>query len=239
MVAPFRVEAEMTAEEYNAMRRQESPLLFSEMVVFLVGFFQEETGLTVDGKLGPNTRAEILNSTAITAVAHVSELELRDFALAEAKKDLGRGETGGNNSGPFVEGLHNKTFDGDDDDDGAWCAAFISTCLERACGTMNAMPSGLPDVEMPFKRSGGARRLFKGACAYGRKIAEEEEPVPGDLICWWRGSRDGWMGHIGIVERFEGGIIHTIEGNVGAFPSKVRRFRHERHEHRLLGIARY
>ena len=29
-------------------------------------------------------------------------------------------------------------------------------------------------------------------------------------------SNDGWADHIGIVERVENGLIHTIEGNSGA-----------------------
>ena len=45
-----------------------------------------------------------------------------------------------------------------------------------------------------------------------------------DILVFWRGSKTGWMGHIGIVESYEHGIVTTIEGNKGPPMSKVRRF---------------
>lgn len=47
----------------------------------------------------------------------------------------------------------------------------------------------------------------------------------GDCIVWDRGRSGSPAGHVGIIERvdYEARLIHTIEGNVGAFPAKVRR----------------
>ena len=106
----------------------------------------------------------------------------------------------------------------------------MSTCLERACETLGQ--------NMPFNRSGGARRLFKNASSFGRVLADNEDPIPGDIVCWSRGT-SAWMGHIALVERFADGVIHTIEGNVGPYPSKVKRLKHPRNASNLIGIARY
>ena len=39
-------------------------------------------------------------------------------------------------------------------------------------------------------------------------------PVPGDIIFFnWDGDQSGGADHVGIVERVEGEVVHTIEGN--------------------------
>ena len=220
----------MTADDYNE-KQIEDQKLTSSMITELVELFQEQAGLTVDGKCGPMTRQAIMASWSIPP--EVSELSAS--ALTVARSCLGKGEEGGNNSGEFVEMLHQKRFDGNDDDDGAWCAAFMSHCFERA--------AELIEQDMPFLRSGGAKRLYKNACASGRQIEAGQENVetsvlPGDLVCWHRGDPSSWTGHIGIVERVEPGVFWTIEGNVGRFPAKVRRFKHTFDESNLIGFAR-
>ena len=146
---------------------------------------------------------------------------LAGVILVVAKEEIGNGEEGGNNSGPHVAKYKSILDDNDDDDDGAWCAAFVSWCAEEACRRMEST--------LPFKRSQGAKQLGKRIAAAGRKL---DEPEPGCVVVWDRGKlkpngKPSWMGHIGIVERVEDGIMHTIEGNVGRFPSKVRRFAHD------------
>jgi len=58
-----------------------------------------------------------------------------------------------------------------------------------------------------------ALALLLSAC--GLASATEERgytPAPGDLIFFdWQ--PDGQVDHVGIVERVEGGYVHTIEGN--------------------------
>jgi len=220
----------LTPSEYNASKF-ESGDLTGGMIAALVERFQEEMGLAVDGMCGPITRAALLSPT--DPPTDVSEVAFG--ALRVAIESIGKGEEGGNNSGEFVEMLHQKHFDGNNDDDGAWCAAFMSHCFEESCSRL--------DVEMPFLRSGGAKKLFRHAWTAGRLLeggttGVERLVLPGDLVCWYRGDPTGWMGHIGIVERTEGELFFTIEGNVGRYPSKVRRFRHTFDEPRLIGFAR-
>jgi hypothetical protein len=214
----------MSAESYNK-KQMESGAFTDAMVVRLVTKWQKGVSLEADGYCGPATQATLIKANAGKNPAS-SELGL--LALSIAVDNIGNGEEGGNNSGPFVEKLHLKVWDGNDDDDGAWCGAFVSWCFEEACRRL--------DIDMPFKRSGGAKRLWRNIKEAG---SEPLEPAPGDVVCWDRGKRGSWAGHTGFVESYSGGVLNTVEGNVGAYPSRVRRFMHDlSRQDRLEGFAR-
>lgn len=214
----------MSAEKYNE-RQMKSGDFDQTMISQLVSAWQEQNGLDVDGYCGPMTQRSLVKARSGKNPAS-SDLGL--LALSIAVDNIGNGEEGGNNSGPFVEKLHLKEWDGDDDDDGAWCSSFVSFCFEEACRRL--------DIDMPFKRSGGAKRLWKNILDVG---SEPTVPAPGDVVCWDRGKRGSWQGHIGFVESFKDGVLYTVEGNVGSYPSKVRRFMHDlSRQDRLEGFAR-
>ena len=214
----------MTPEEYNT-REIENGKLTQIMIASLVGFWQGTHSLEVDGKCGPKTQQSIINAifeddedTGPLAVA----------ALIIARREIGHGEEGGNNSGQFVARYHRIEDDDDDDDDGSWCASFVSYCFEEGAKAIG--------IEMPFNRSGGAKKLFKNIAESGQ---EDIYPRAGDVVCWDRGLRGSWQGHIGIVESVSGGVLHTIEGNVGTFPAKVKRLAHDLSaQTRMEGFAR-
>ncbi len=196
-------------------------------IVSLTAAWQRAHNLEADGKCGPDTRASIEETWQKPEAEGLSA-----SALAIAVENIGKGEEGGNNSGPYVEMLHGKEYDGDPDNDGSWCASFVSWCFEQAC-----RQSG---IQMPFRSSAGAKRLFRNIIAAGRQVYPPYLQ-PGDIVCWDRGKPGSWQGHIGFVEFIEdGGILHTVEGNVGRFPAKVRRFIHDLDspESRLEGFAR-
>jgi len=79
-----------------------------------------------------------------------------------------------------------------------WCAGFVSFCLEKS------------GHHSPY--------LFK-AKSFIKTGRAVKQPCPGDLIVF---SRKGG-GHVGIVELIANNKITTIEGNVGDYPSKVKR----------------
>jgi len=112
-----------------------------------------------------------------------------------AQSQIGKGEIYGDNKGPEVK----KYTKGQEV---AWCAAFVSWVRFR---------------------SGQSDNYFLAARSYWKNYGHKRVgvPRPGDLIVFSRGSKGG---HIGIVEKVQGGTITTIEGNSGKFPAKVRRF---------------
>ena len=82
-----------------------------------------------------------------------------------------------------------------------WCACFVSWCAnESGClGTM--VPK--------FSRCVDGVAWFRGQ---GRWQNSGYLPRPGDVIFFdWNG--DIVLDHVGIVEKVDGGVIYTIEGN--------------------------
>lgn len=139
-----------------------------------------------------------------------------------AAANVGYGELSKNNEGPFIAaigGIQGRE----------WCATFAGYCIERAYTRMG--------LKAPMVRSASAKRLTKNVAALGVSFKDPHRAKPGDLVCWHRGLL-GWQGHVGIVERVEeDGLIHTIEGNVGKFPAKVKRLVHDVSKERLYGFA--
>jgi len=132
--------------------------------------------------------------------------------VENAKAEIGNGEIGDNNKGQYVH-LYNKGKEA------AWCAGFVSYILSKSAKT-----------SIPYSLS--AREIFNK----GNKITE---PRPGDLICFWRGKKNGWKGHVGIIETICNDTIIAIEGNVGQYPAKVKRVIYDRKEiPKLLGFIR-
>ena len=90
-----------------------------------------------------------------------------------------------------------------------WCACFVSWCANE-CGYLDA----------------GVIPKF-ASCSIGIQWFRERglwqdgsyEPRPGDLIFFdWDDEdegQDGAADHVGIVEKVEGGIVYTVEGNSG------------------------
>lgn len=214
----------MNAESYNE-HQMALGLFTQEQLTHLVKAWQEAQGLSVDGYCGPQTQKSLLLDM-FGNDAPTSNLGL--MALEVAIKEIGNGEVGGNNSGEHIARYKGIPDDGDPDDDGAWCASFISYCCKLAADGLG--------IDLPFKTSHGAKALYKHVYTAGSKVTI---PQAGDLVCWDRGKPGSWQGHIGIVESYESGVIHTIEGNVGRFPSYVKRLVHDLdREHRLIGFAR-
>ena len=77
----------------------------------------------------------------------------------------------------------------------------------------------------------GSARAFGERCAKaGSRVDDMRDLQVGDYVIFWRGSRGGDYGHIGIVESVEVDGVIMIEGNAGGNwkaspprPSVVRR----------------
>jgi len=145
---------------------------------------------------------------------------LKELALEIAQDEIAAGacEQDENNAGPFVE----KYLNGLAEPPANWCAGFISWCFWEASGKF----SGNPDGSMPFEYSLSARAIYN---EFRRVHKIIDPPQQGDLIFFWRGSKDSWMGHIGIVfdVDLDSDNLITIEGNQGAFPAKVKYCRYK------------
>lgn len=159
--------------------------------------------LEIDGKVGAITWGVLFNSGSVSTNAEAPNAMLAE-ALITARSQVGIMEQPpGSNKGPQV----NKYLHSVDCPPGSfWCAGFVYWCFEEAAKNLNRTS--------PLYKTGGC--LMHWNKTVGRKIpgaeaANNPELVkPGQVFIIDHG---GGLGHTGIIEKVEGGFIHTIEGN--------------------------
>ena len=84
----------------------------------------------------------------------------------------------------------------------AWCASFVSWCANQ-CGYIDA------GIIPKHAACASGVSWFQ---QHGQWQNRNYVPSPGDIIYFdWTGS--GISHHVGIVEKVEGNIVYTIEGN--------------------------
>ena len=133
-----------------------------------------------------------------------------------AKNEINNGEIEGNNKGKYVK-LYNNNLES------SWCAGFVSYCLKQA--KINKLDYSL-----------SAKSIWNQAKKLG---LDSNEPKAGYLIVFWRDKKTSWKGHIGIVEKVDSDYVYTIEGNVGKYPAKVKRFKYKKNNvSKLLGYIK-
>lgn len=121
--------------------------------------------------------------------------------LTEARKDFGQREIPGPKHNPkiieridWADGAKDgKQLQGIGDDETAWCASWLNGVLEASGydGTRSAM----------------ARSFAK----WGQKL---DGPAVGAIVVFWRGSRNGSLGHVGIVVgKDQRGNLMVLGGN--------------------------
>jgi len=101
------------------------------------------------------------------------------------------------------------------DDETAWCAAFVGAMLERA---------GLHST-----RSLAARSYQN----WGKPVALDDAQ-PGDVVVFSRGDPKGWQGHVGFFVKHVGTHIEVLGGNQSDQVSVARY-----PVTRLLGVRRW
>lgn len=133
-----------------------------------------------------------------------------------AIQELGNGEEGANNSGKHV-----MKYTGGKEV--PWCAGFVSYVICKAGGSC--------EIDL------SAKSIYNTAVWNNGVVTN---PQPGDLIGFWRESITSWKGHIGIVEKVDDKYVYTIEGNVGKYPAKVKRFKYDKNNiPKFVGYVRY
>ncbi len=159
--------------------------------------------LEVDGKVGAITWAVLFGTVSVPASIDAPNIMLTQ-AIQIARSQVGVMEDPpGSNRGAEV----NKYLHSVDCPPGSyWCAGFVYWCFKEAARNLNR--------ENPLYKTGGC--LMHWNNSQGKKIRGAEAAnnpslvKPGQVFIIDHGSG---MGHTGIIEKAEGGFIHTIEGN--------------------------
>lgn len=182
--------------------------------------------LVIDGKVGPHTRWALdaalgkypafSQNTASPTLATAGGSLIGLSALQIAQGELGRGESGKDNHGPdIIKYLAGHGQQGD-----SWCAAFVSYCFSQTIGHT-------PLFGYPLSAQALHNKMKSLGFSYTPDLSHP--PQPGDIICWLRidpvnPKATAWYGHVGIVQGYADGVLWTIEGNRGAYPSRVNTF---------------
>lgn len=185
--------------------------------------------LKVDGKVGPNTNWAIDAALGQQSLDVKSSIELppvpsggsqagrKALAVALGEAEARCGEEGSDNHGPDIRRYLNGAPEGS-----SWCAGFVSYCFKKALGHDGAFGYlvGAQAVHNRMKELG-----------YAYDAAMSNPPQPGDIIVWRRvdpakPQTTSWMGHVGLVHSFLNGVLWTVEGNRGPYPSIVSPFRY-------------
>ncbi len=82
----------------------------------------------------------------------------------------------------------------DKDDDIAWCGLFVAHCVG----------STLPEEPLPAGVL-GARNW--------RKFGDHCDPMQGAVLVFWRGDRNGSLGHVGFYRSEDAEAYHVLGGN--------------------------
>jgi len=118
-------------------------------------------------------------------------------AVEIASAQIGVREVAGPKSNPQILRYARETgFNNYQSDDSAWCSLFVNWV---------AMKSGLERSNSLVARSW----LNVGIPV--------ENPEPGDVVVFWRESRDSWKGHVGFFQGFsnDGSRVYCLGGNQG------------------------
>lgn len=153
--------------------------------------FQLSRGLQVDGVVGPVT------AKALFGVAPVITNPLEDVSLVwfqEAWRLRGVKERPGVESNPAI--LQWATAEGIPyaGDDIPWCGLFVAHCIGS---TLTQEP--LPNSPL------SARAWLK----FGAQCTARA----GAITVFWRGSPDGWSGHVGFYAGEDKDAYHVLGGN--------------------------
>jgi len=201
--------------------------------------------LQPDGVVGPLTWGSLFGPILSRRPAPPGELAAA--ALEMAISQLGvREEPPGSNHGPEVDQYLAAVGIGPDvtdPDDRAWCQAFVYWCFREAAEQLG--------VPCPLPREAGVLKHWRRAAAVPTAVrflprelvADPSLVQPGMLLVLDYGNG---LGHIGFVERYAGGTLLTVEGNINAEADPGREglgvFATDRRtlaDKRLRGMIRY
>lgn len=114
--------------------------------------------------------------------------------LERAKSYIGTKEVKGEKHNPKIIDWWIKIKSNIRDDESPWCGAFVSGVLE--------------ECDIQSSRSPAARSYLK----WGQEV----DACVGAIVVLWRGSPDGWQGHVGfLVGRDPWGNLLILGGNQG------------------------
>lgn len=156
--------------------------------------FQTKNHLVADGLVGPQT-AELLFKGVNLEKAEEFEIPVTIPWAETAYSLMGTQEQPGRGSNEAIIGwAEDLEITSYNDDDIPWCGLFVAHCIG----------SQLPEEVLPSNPL-GARQWEM----FGHKVS----PKLGSILVFWRGSVDGWKGHVGFYWAEDEEAYQVLGGN--------------------------
>lgn len=153
--------------------------------------FQTSKGLLADGVVGPKTVKALLTD-AKSAKDSLDDVTIVWFQ--ESRRLMGlREDTGSGSNATLLDWADKLGLDYDSDDI-PWCGLFVAHCI-GATLTTEPLPNNPLSARSWMK--------FGGPCT----------PRPGAVMVFWRGSREGWQGHVAFYVGEDAKAYHVLGGN--------------------------
>ncbi len=159
--------------------------------------FQGDHELVVDGIVGPKTLAVLFPEQTDTDQNTTADniIPTDQVWFAEAYRLIGTKEEPGAGSNEAILGWGERLRIDYSDDEIPWCGLYVAHCIG----------STLPTEPLPTNPL-GARNWQK----FGTECTT---PQPGAIMVFWRGSPDGWQGHVGFYWAEDDTCYHILGGN--------------------------
>jgi len=156
--------------------------------------FQAKNNLVVDGLVGPKTSAALFKDQGLEPQERFG-IPISMPWMETAFELIGTQEKVGYGSNEAIlgwaEDLEILSYN---DDDIPWCGLFVAHCIG----------SQLPEEAMPTNPL--SARKWSG---FGYEVS----PRLGAVMVFWRGSPDGWKGHVGFYWAQDDEAYHILGGN--------------------------
>lgn len=157
--------------------------------------FQRRAGLKADGIAGPRTQARLLGHQSPASSGPAAPAVPAGLPwMAAAHHLIGTKEAPGPANTSAILSWAEEVGVAYDADEVPWCGLFVAHCLSAS----------LPDEPLPAKPL-GARQWLR----FGRPA----QPQFGAVLVFWRGSPEGWAGHVGFCWAEDEGYFHVLGGN--------------------------
>jgi uncharacterized protein (TIGR02594 family) len=149
--------------------------------------FQAKQRLPVTGQPDARSLAALFPGSVAPAVTPLWH--------AEAGRLMGTREIAGRQHSGTIMGWAKRLKLAYADDETPWCGLFVAHCIAAT----------LPDEPLPANPL-GARNWLK----FGRTLTE---PALGAILVFWRGSKAGWSGHVGLYAGERADAFRVLGGN--------------------------
>lgn len=172
-------------------------ILAAQCLLADMGFYAGK----IDAKWGPLSEAAAeqwaADQPAVAAKPAVVPDDSRwSLAYDVAKRYMGVREVPGKEHNPVIVRWLRRLATWIHDDETAWCSAFVNHCASEAgyecSGKLNA----------------------RSWLDVGEKVPLSESRK-GDVFILWRGTKDGWQGHVAFLDHYNPtrGLVYLLGGN--------------------------